>query len=369
MMMALYYLLSNLMKKTAIIILLIVVTLAQAKEKLAVVDFVENGRLESPKAGAIVANLFGASLSNRYILLERIHVNKIIAEQRFQLSDLVSNRRKITRLGQLLGANRIVIGNVSQLGSTVTVDARVVDVSTGKWSERAYVYCNGLGEIPKNLPVLLSKMNLLGTGGLSQPMPTNVSGPLSYRSQTFSKHLSRGHAKLKVGDLTAAKTMAAAAGKVPGYEKDQNVKFLLQCITQEESRRHDEAVAKGFSIEVNRKIYNSSSPSVLHKYVEGLGKISIVLFMRKNNLYVRIGHKSSRLKIRNPYSSGFRTGVAECDKFKIIANISVCGERVPMKVLYSDGRYRSHDGGRPFTKFRLDAFHIGKIQGIRKDLY
>jgi len=338
-----------------------------AKEKLAVVDFAENGKIKSSQAGKIVANLFGAALSDKYILLERLQINKIITEQRFSLSDLVGNNSKAKRLGKLLGADKLVVGNVSALGNTITVDARVVDVSSGVWSERAYIYCSGLGEIPKNLPTLLSKMKLLGNGGISVPMPTHASGPVSYRSQTFSKYLSTGHIKLKSGDLDSARKMAASASTIPGYKNDRNVKFLLQLIKQEETRRHKEAIAKGFNIKVNEKLRNSYSPLLLKKEVDGLGTIKIAIVMRDDSLYVRIGRKSNYFNIEYRSARKYATGIAECDKFKLIADLVVYGEHVPVKVPKShrDGRYI----GKAFTRFRLDAFKIVSLKGIRKDLY
>ena len=340
-----------------------------AKEKLAVVDFAENGRIKVSQAGKIVANLFGAALSDKYTLLERMQINKIITEQRFSLSDLVGNQNKAKRLGKLLGADKLVVGNVSALGNTVTVDARVVDVNTGKWSERAYIYCSGIGEIPKNLPTLLAKMKLLGNGGISAPMPVHASGPLSYRKQAFARYLSIGHAKLKSGDLKSAKTMALSASKIPGYKHDRNVKFLEQLIKQEDERRHEEAIAKGFKIKLNAKLKNSSAPFVFEQNVEGLGIVKMAIIMRKNSLYIRIGHKTSRFKIKGYYKDGSTTGVAECEKFKVLADIVMYGEKENIKVRYSNGRYYSHINGKPFTRFRLDALKLVGLQGIRKDLY
>lgn len=341
--------------------------LCGAKEKLAVVDFAENGKLKSSQAGKIVANLFGAALSDKYILLERMQINKIITEQRFSLSDLVGNKSKAKRLGKLLGADKLVVGNVSALGNTVTVDARVVDVSSGRWSERAYIYCSGLGEIPKNLPTLLSKMELLGSGGISVPMPTHASGPISYRMQTFAKFLSIGHAELKAGDLESAKKMAESANKVPGYKHDRNVKFLLQLIKQEEKRRHEESVAKGFKIKLDVKLKNSYNPFILKQHVEDLGMVKISIIMRNDNLYIRTERKTSRFNINYRDARKYATGIAECDKFKIIADIVVDGEHVPVEVPkhHRDGRRI----GRAFTRFRLHAFKVVSLQGIRKDLY
>lgn len=204
-----------------------------AREKLAVVDFAEQGEIKSHQAGQIVANLFGAALSDKYTLLERMQINKIIAEQRFSVSDLVSNNNEASKLGKLLGADKLVVGNVAALGDTITVDARVVDVSSGEWSERAYIYCSGLGEIPKNLPTLLSKMKLLGDGGVSAPMPTHASGPLSMRDQTFSSLLSRAYAALKSNDFDQAEKLAKEASEIPGYKDNQDISYLLMQIKQQ----------------------------------------------------------------------------------------------------------------------------------------
>ena len=113
------------------------------KAKLAVVDFETKGKIEEKQAGEIVAGLFGTSLSDKYTILERQQIAKVITEQKFQLTDLVSDRNKATRVGKLLGADHIVVGTVSQLGKTVTVEARVVNVATGQWGERGYIYCKG----------------------------------------------------------------------------------------------------------------------------------------------------------------------------------------------------------------------------------
>ena len=90
------------------------------------------------------------------------------------------------------------------------------------------------------------------------------------------------------------------------------------------------------------------------KYVDGLGKIKIGIFTRRNNLYVRIGGKTSRLGFTNgvPRKVGWATAIGSCDKFDVITKIWVYG-----------------DYTKPAKRFQLDTYRILTIKGIRKDLY
>ena len=240
---------SRLRMSAAVVILALSchIALGAQKAKLAVVDFQTKGKIEEKQAGEIVAGLFGTSLSDKYIILERQQIAKVITEQKFQLTDLVADRNKATRIGKLLGADHIVVGTVSQLGKTVTVEARVVNVATGQWGERGYIYCKGIGEVPKNLPALLSKMKLLGKGGLSTPVPEEVTGPLSAREETFKALIAKGTAALNAGNPAAAKKMAEQAIEIPGYKNDADAAFLLkrarEDLKQARKDRYDRAVA------------------------------------------------------------------------------------------------------------------------------
>ena len=140
----------------------------------------------------------------------------------------------------------------------------------------------------------------------------------------------------------------------------------VQQIKQEEARRHDEAIAKGFNIKVEKKLFNSSTPIIFTKYVDGLGKIKIAIFMRNNDLFVRIGRKTSRLGFTRGGSHvvGWAIAVAECDKFKIIADLCAYGNMVPVKRITKRDYYT-----KPAKRFKLDFYQIGTIKGIRKDLF
>ena len=206
------------------------------KPTLAVIDFAIKGPVQEKQAGEIVAGLFGTSLSRKYAVIERQQIHRVLDELKFQRSDLV-DMTKVARLGRLLGADFIVIGTVSQLGHTVTVEARVVNVETGQWGERGFCYCTSLGEIPKNLPALLAKMKLLGEGGLARPLPKTVTGPFSYRQQAFASLIAKGNAALQTGNPDTALKFANEAMAIPGYEKNPDAAFLLRRAIAEHQRR------------------------------------------------------------------------------------------------------------------------------------
>ncbi len=198
------------------------------KSTLAVVDFEVKGGIEQKQAGEIVAGLFGTSLSTKYSIVERQYISKVIEEQEFRLSDLVSNREKTIRIGELLGADYVVVGVVSQLGTTVTVEARVVNVQSGEWGERGYIYCEGISEVPKNLPALLAKMKLLGEGGLDMPTPKHITSPQSAREQEFNNLFAEADAMLKAGNPFESIELASKALELPGYKQNEDVEYILQ---------------------------------------------------------------------------------------------------------------------------------------------
>lgn len=172
-------------KRFCFAICMLLSVLCFSKEKIAIVDFSEKGAIKSPQAGQIVADLFSAALAEKYQLIERAKINKVIAEQSFIISDLISNNKAAGRLGTLLSADKLVVGNIAALGDTITVDASVFNVSTGKWDERAYIYCASLGEIPKKLPELLSKVKLTGDDGIVAPVKS-LNQPLSDKGRDMT---------------------------------------------------------------------------------------------------------------------------------------------------------------------------------------
>lgn len=85
----------------------------------------------SASDGESVAELIAAELAadGTVQVVDRASFDKIMAEMRFQQSDLADNA-KVEQLGKALGANVIVRGSVMTLGGQVAVAATMLDMST-----------------------------------------------------------------------------------------------------------------------------------------------------------------------------------------------------------------------------------------------
>lgn len=98
---------------------------------IAVIDFENIGISESESKG----------LSNRvrtiilkypwYQLIERAKMESILKEQNFQLSGCTSDEC-VVEVGQLLGVEQMLAGSFGLIGSTYTIDMRIIEIATGK---------------------------------------------------------------------------------------------------------------------------------------------------------------------------------------------------------------------------------------------
>ena len=69
--------------------------------------------------------------SGKYEVIDRSNMDKVLGEQKLQLSGCVSGEC-IVEAGQLLGVGRIITGSVSLIGSTYYLSLSLVNVETGK---------------------------------------------------------------------------------------------------------------------------------------------------------------------------------------------------------------------------------------------
>lgn len=65
-------------------------------------------------------------------VVERQKIEDIIKEQDFVLSDLAEDKDKQAKVGNLLGADFVISGDVTEAGDQIRVDASVMQVSTGR---------------------------------------------------------------------------------------------------------------------------------------------------------------------------------------------------------------------------------------------
>ncbi|MCK5527752.1 MAG: hypothetical protein KAJ05_11430 [Candidatus Latescibacteria bacterium] len=114
--------------------------------RVAVIDFESIG--DDPNIGRGVTEIVRTELikTGNYEVVERALLNKIIEEQRFQLSDLVDPSRAV-ELGKLLGADLILTGSVVKIGTSYTINARFIDVKTGMAKRAESIRGNEINEL------------------------------------------------------------------------------------------------------------------------------------------------------------------------------------------------------------------------------
>ena len=68
---------------------------------------------------------------NVYQLFERSKVDQLLKEQKFQHSGCVDAACAV-EIGKSVGVEHVVIGTISKIGNTYSVDSRMIDVESGK---------------------------------------------------------------------------------------------------------------------------------------------------------------------------------------------------------------------------------------------
>lgn len=71
------------------------------------------------------------SRSGKFEVIDRGNMNKILGEQKFQMSGCVAHECKV-EAGQILGVGKIVSGSVGLVGKTYYLTLQLIDVKTGK---------------------------------------------------------------------------------------------------------------------------------------------------------------------------------------------------------------------------------------------
>ena len=102
-----------------------------AKEIIAILDLEQIG-LTPQEATILTQRLTTKLISlNKYQVVERNNMDKILKEQKFQHSGCTDNECAV-EIGQLLNSDYIVTGSVNKFGDTYALDARLIDVGLGQ---------------------------------------------------------------------------------------------------------------------------------------------------------------------------------------------------------------------------------------------
>ncbi|MCU0607854.1 MAG: PEGA domain-containing protein [Candidatus Edwardsbacteria bacterium] len=104
-----------------------------AAEKTAVAVLQFEPRSISQAEAVILSDRLRAELVNtgHYNVLEREQMDKILREQKLQLTGACSDASCLVKVGQLMAVTKMMGGTISKIGNTYTVQARVIDVERG----------------------------------------------------------------------------------------------------------------------------------------------------------------------------------------------------------------------------------------------
>ena len=112
------------------------------KPTLAVLDFDGLGLSESETV--TLTNCFRANLAQigQYTIIERGLMEEILAEQDFQMTGCTTDECAV-KIGRLMNAQFILAGSIGKVGSTWTVEMRIINVETGAIEKTAFYDTQG----------------------------------------------------------------------------------------------------------------------------------------------------------------------------------------------------------------------------------
>ena len=112
------------------------------RERIAVWDLLPKGGLSADEAALISDRLRLEIVNlNLFDVFEREQMNSILQEQGFQQSGMCSESECLVQVGQLIGVRKIVGGTVGKIGSTYSINVKLLDVATGKILKPIMVDC------------------------------------------------------------------------------------------------------------------------------------------------------------------------------------------------------------------------------------
>ena len=100
-----------------------------AREYIAIIDF-EGIGISNDEARVLTQRLTSEMINiGVYQVLERSEMKRLLDEQKFQYSGCVDLNCAV-ELGKMLGAKYMVVGTISKVGRTFTVDSRLIYVES-----------------------------------------------------------------------------------------------------------------------------------------------------------------------------------------------------------------------------------------------
>jgi len=149
-----------------ILILIFPIILFSQSQKMhiAILDL-SAGSDVSPALSRDTTDLIRTEMINLqlFTILERAQMKEILEEQGFQLSGCTETSC-VVKIGQILSANKILVGTVSKFGSVYTINVRIVDIEKGVGEYAESITAKNQEEIPDNVKILVKRLSGRITG-------------------------------------------------------------------------------------------------------------------------------------------------------------------------------------------------------------
>ncbi|MFC1481988.1 PEGA domain-containing protein [Candidatus Neomarinimicrobiota bacterium] len=122
--------LSNRITQTSLVLGFLVSMLCAQSDFMAILDLDGRG-ISSSEAASLTDRLRSELVrTGRITVVERGQMERVLAEQDFQMAGCTSDECAV-EVGQLLGVTEMVAGSIGKVGSTFSLDIRVINVATG----------------------------------------------------------------------------------------------------------------------------------------------------------------------------------------------------------------------------------------------
>ena len=119
---------------SCLLIFIAMTGIAQEKKKtIAVLEFASSGDMNKKEIITLTKRFRDMLVqTDVFNVLERDKMDNILKEQDFILSDNCNSAECAVEVGQLLGVEAMITGDIGIVGDTWTISMRMVDMTTGK---------------------------------------------------------------------------------------------------------------------------------------------------------------------------------------------------------------------------------------------
>jgi len=141
-----------------LLMLLIFVSIAEARERMAVLDLKPVG-VDDNLTMAVSENLRTMIISGgRYEIVERSQINKLLQEYQLRQSGLTEDGHA-RKIGSLANVDLVLLGSLSQIFECYTINARIINVATGVVIKALKVEIRSQADFPNKIDELANRIS------------------------------------------------------------------------------------------------------------------------------------------------------------------------------------------------------------------